>query len=171
MCDASPATIEQGYWPGAIGRCAEMHAVYYARIAGFGRSFEAQVAAGMAEFTARLEKPRNALWLAVRGERIVGTVAIDGEDLGEGVAHLRWFIVADDQRGQGLGLRLLREALSFCDREDFTETRLWTFRGLDAARRLYEAHDFVLTEERLGRQWGESVQEQRFVRRRMTGGN
>ena len=169
MDDISPATVERGYRSGAIGRCVEMHAVYYARIAGFGRPFEAQVAAGMADFTARLGKPCNGLWLAVRGERIVGTVAIDGEDLGEGVAHLRWLIVADDQRGQGLGLGLLREALAFCDGEDFTETHLWTFRGLDAARRLYEAHDFLLAEERLGPQWGESVLEQRFVRRMTEG--
>ncbi len=41
---------------------------------------------------------------------------------------------------------------------------LWTFRGLDAARRLYEANGFALVEEQPGRQWGEEVIEQRFVR-------
>jgi hypothetical protein len=40
---------------------------------------------------------------------------------------------------------------------------LWTFQGLDAARRLYEKHGFRLAEEREGSQWGERVLEQRFV--------
>ena len=54
----------------------------------------------------------------------------------------------------------------FCDRRKFAETHPWTFRGLDAARHLYEAHGFVLAEERSGKQWGKTVMEQRFVRRR-----
>ncbi|MFZ1428132.1 MAG: bifunctional helix-turn-helix transcriptional regulator/GNAT family N-acetyltransferase [Geminicoccaceae bacterium] len=156
--------IEAGYRPGAIARCVDMHARYYARTAGFGRPFEAQVAAGLAEFAARLDKSCNQLWLAVQLSRIVGTVAIDGEDLGPGRAHLRWFIVDDGMRGGGVGRRLLAEAVAFCERQHFAECHLWTFRGLDAARRLYEAHGFTLVEEHPGRQWGEEVLEQRFVR-------
>ncbi len=166
----SPASTRQidivaGYRPGAIGRCAEMHGRIYARIAGFGRPFEAKVAAGLAEFAGRLDNPRNALWLAVQAGTIVGTVAIDGEDLGPGIAHLRWFIVDDGLRGGGVGRRLLAEAVRFCDRQGFAETQLWTFRGLDAARHLYEQVGFSLAEEWLGRQWGEEVMEQRFTRK------
>ena len=40
-----------------------------------------------------------------------------------------------------------------------------TFKGLDAARHLYEAAGFKLAEESEGRQWGSVVVEQRFVRR------
>ena len=39
-----------------------------------------------------------------------------------------------------------------------------TFRGLDAARKLYEAYGFALAEEWPGRQWGKQMFEQRFVR-------
>ena len=92
-------------------------------------------------------------------------VAIDGEDLGPGVAYLRWFIVDDGIRGGGIGRKLLSAALEFCDRQGFAEVQLWTFQGLDAARHLYEALGFSLAEERLGRQWGKEVKEQRFVRR------
>jgi hypothetical protein len=59
---------------------------------------------------------------------------------------------------------LLAEAVAFCDRQGFAETQLWTFRGLDAARRLYESCGFVLAEERPGSQWGAETLEQRFVR-------
>ena len=164
--NVAPIRIETGYRPGAIGRCAEMHATYYMRTSGFGRAFEAQVASGIAEFSARLEQARNGLWLALQGERIVGTIVIDGEDLGGNIAHLRWFIVDDTIRGSGIGRRLLAEAVSFCDKTGFSDTHLWTFRGLDAARKLYEAHGFALAEEQPGSQWGTEVMEQRFVRPR-----
>lgn len=156
--------IEAGYRPGAIGRCVEMHARYYARTAGFGRSFEAVVAGGMAEFAGRLDRPCNELWCALQGDRVAGTVAIDGEDLGGGSAHLRWFIMDDEARGSGAGRRLLTEAVTFCERQGFAAIHLWTFEGLRAARHLYEAHGFALAEERPGEQWGSRVLEQRFVR-------
>ncbi|WP_367615334.1 bifunctional helix-turn-helix transcriptional regulator/GNAT family N-acetyltransferase [Teichococcus aerophilus] len=165
---AAPApasiSIDAGYRPGALGRCAEMHARYYAREAGFGASFEALVASGLAEFSARLDRPCNGLWLARRGDRIVGTVAIDGEDMGNGIAHLRWFIVDDGARGSGAGTRLLSAALRFCEAQGFDSIHLWTFQGLHTARRLYEAQGFQLVEERTGQQWGKEVMEQRFVK-------
>lgn len=37
------ATLHRGYLPGCIGRIAELHALYYARAAGFGVGFEAKV--------------------------------------------------------------------------------------------------------------------------------
>jgi DNA-binding MarR family transcriptional regulator/ribosomal protein S18 acetylase RimI-like enzyme len=158
--------IETGYRPGVIGRVAEMHGRYYAREVGFGQFFESKVAAGLAEFAGRLERPGNRLWVALQGERIVGSVAIDGEDLGGNTAHLRWFILADGLRGAGIGRRLLGGALAFCDERAFASTQLWTLRGLDAARRLYEAGGFVLAEESHGDQWGKNVVEQRFTRAR-----
>ncbi len=163
-CPAAAIEIMRGFRPGVIGRAVEMHARYYSRLAGFGHVFESRVAAGMAEFSERLERPCNGLWSAAMGDVIVGTAAIDGEDLGVGLAHLRWFIVDDGLRGNGIGRKLLAEALAFCDARGFRETHLWTFRGLNAARRLYEANGFVLVEERPGRQWGEEVIEQRFAR-------
>lgn len=156
--------VEAGYRTGALGRCAEMHARFYARTVGFGRTFEAIVAAGLAEFCGRMDRPCNQLWTAVRDGRLVGTVAIDGEDMGAGTAHLRWFIVDDEARGTGAGRRLLSAAIAFCEQQRFDSIQLWTFRGLDAARRLYEAEGFALTQERPGRQWGTDVLEQRFVR-------
>jgi len=92
-----------------------MHARYYAREAGFGASFEALVASGLAEFSGRLDRSCNRLWLALQERRIVGTVAIDGEDMGPGIAHLRWFIVDDGVRGGGAGKGLLSAALGFCE--------------------------------------------------------
>lgn len=162
--EPQPVVIEAGWRVGALARCTDMHARYYAREAGFGTEFEALVASGLAEFSGRLERPCNRFWLALRGERIIGTLAIDGEDLGDGIAHLRWFIVDDEARGSGTGRRLLTEAIAFWEARAFTEIHLWTFQGLQAARHLYETAGFRLAEERPGRQWGKEVLEQRFVR-------
>jgi GNAT superfamily N-acetyltransferase len=117
------------------------------------------------DFCDRLENSRNEIWTAVQGSEIVGSIAIDGEDMGPGVAHLRWFIMDDCLRGSGIGRKLLATALAFADANGFAETQLWTFSGLAAARHLYEAHGFTCTEERPGSQWGSEVLEQRFTRR------
>lgn len=156
--------IVAGYRPGMIGRIAEMHGSYYAREHNFGSFFEAKVAAGLAEFSGRLEKPCNQVWLAVMNGRIVGSVAIDGEDLEPGEAHLRWFILNDGCRGHGVGKKLLSEAMTFCDSEGFSAVHLWTFNKLTAARRLYESFGFTLAKEWEGDQWGSCIIEQQFTR-------
>ncbi|ELE9704089.1 MarR family transcriptional regulator [Enterobacter cloacae] len=158
--------IVQGYLPGMIGRIAEMHGSYYAREHNFGRFFEAKVASGLAEFSGRLDKPCNQIWLAVLNDRIVGSVAIDGEDLEQGEAHLRWFIIDDGCRGHGAGKKLLNEAILFCDSVGFSAVHLWTFNKLTTARRLYESFGFMLAKEWEGDQWGSLITEQQFTRRR-----
>lgn len=161
----SPAQLEisRGYRPGVIGRMVEMHADYYARHSNFGQSFESLVASDMAELMGRLHNPRNEVWVALDGERIVGSIAIDGEAEGGG-AVLRCFILDDSARGKGAGRRLLAEAMKFCDEWGFCATKLWTFQGLDAARKLYEDFGFRLEQEQEGQQWGRRVTEQCFVR-------
>ncbi|MBA5776346.1 MarR family transcriptional regulator [Stappia sp. F7233] len=158
------AQILTGFKPGLIGRIAEMHGTYYNRHYGFGPVFEAKVAAGVAEFAPRLTNSCNEIWHIESYGRIAGSLAVDGEDLGGGRAHLRWFILEDGLRGTGLGNELVKRAVAFCDACGFGETHLWTFSGLDAARRLYERHGFRLTEEYHGDQWGTRLLEQRFVR-------
>lgn len=156
--------IITGFVPGAIGRIAAMHGRYYAKNHGFGTYFEAKVASGLADFAARADNERNHIWLAVRDGDIVGSVAIDGEDLGDNQAHLRWFILDESCRGTGIGKKLLDAAVAFCDRQKFTSTQLWTFKGLDAARRLYEYYGFSLAKEWQGDQWGKRITEQQFTR-------
>lgn len=158
-------TIETGYTAGLIARSTALHVHFYSRHVGFGQVFEAVVAQGLAEFCGRLESPHNSIWVARSEGAIVGSITIDGEDLGDGVAHLRWFILGDEARGAGLGRTLLRRALNFVDERGFDETHLWTFDGLKAARHLYQTHGFMLAEERPGTQWGDEVMEQRFVRK------
>jgi GNAT superfamily N-acetyltransferase len=160
----SEIQISPGYRPSLIGRITHMHMAYYAPFAGFGQRFESVVAGGLASFCDRLHHPNNQIWLAIQDQQIVGSVAIDGEDLGNNTAHLRWFIMDDKVRGTGVGRQLLTKALLFVDLQKFEETHLWTFKGLVAARHLYETSGFNLVEENLGNQWGTDILEQRFYR-------
>ena len=153
----------EGYQPGCIGDIASLHARFYAEHWGFGVFFETKVATELAAFASALPADGKALWRHVENGRTLASLAIDG-DHETGVAHLRWFIVDDSLRGSGVGRRLMSEAMAFVDAR-FRETYLWTFKGLDAARHLYESFGFALTEESEGEQWGSRVVEQRFRRR------
>ena len=159
-----PVRIVTGYRPGVIGRCLELQARYYAEHVSFGQVFETGRANDIADFFDR-GSARSEFWSALRGETVVGTIAIDTEGIGANAAQLRWFILDDATRGAGVGRKLLHKALDFCDEAGFAETHLWTFAGLDAARHLYEASGFVLVDEETSTDWGPPVRKQHFVRR------
>ena len=144
-------------------RLVAMHAAYYSRDWGFGPFFRDKVAGDLAEFRLRLPHPDCGLWFARRGRDILGSIAIDGRAAAQDGAHLRWFIVDDVLRGAGTGARLIDHALAFCRRREFASVSLWTFAGLDAARKLYEARGFRLVEEIDAQTWGVNVREQRFL--------
>ncbi len=158
------AHIKAGYHPGLIGQITSLHARYYAEHHGFGPVFEARVAAGLADFVQRLPHPRNGIWSVQQHGTCCGSIAIDGEDLGGNAAHLRWFILDETLRGAGWGKILLKAALDHCQHHGFSAVHLWTFAGLDAARKRYEAHGFVLKESVSGTQWGTPVTEQHWVK-------
>ena len=151
-----------GYVPGGIGRVAELHAVYYSKHWGFGLFFESKVATELSEFLNRFNDAHDGFWLATVGGDIVGSIAIDGMTSDREGAHLRWFIVAPDYQGRGVGSILIRKAIEFCRNAHFNRVYLWTFAGLDPARHLYEKHGFSVCEEHQGHQWGMSVTEQMF---------
>lgn len=155
--------IKTGYHPGLLARIVGLHIDYYHALIGFDQPFESLVASGMAEFLGRLDRPMNESWSVHDAGEILGGISIDGEDLGPGIAHLRWFIMADSLQGQGMGNQLMTKAMGFCKEQGFREIHLWTFDLLPAARRLYEKHGFELVEETPGAQWGKTVTEQKFV--------
>lgn len=155
-------SIHSGYLPGAIGRIAQLHGESYASLAGFGLNFEALVARELAGFCENHDPTRDGLWLALRDGSIEGAAAVQSTGMPFGQAHLRWFIVAEALRGEGIGRMLLDHAIGFCRAAGQTSLDLWTFAGLDAARRLYEGAGFRLAHEQRGRRWGAEVTEQRF---------
>lgn len=159
------AQITTGYQAGAIGHISALFARYFSRHYDFGQYFEKKVATELAEFTDRLDHPKNQLWLVTNNQQIMGSLAIDGEHFEQdNIAHLRWFILDNSLTGQGLGKRLLESAIVFCQAQAFREIHLWTVKGLDASSHLYERYDFPIEEEFVDKQWGTQVIEQKRVK-------
>ena len=148
-----------GYFPGAIGRIAELHAWHYAESHGMGLVFEARVARDMGELLLRFDPARDFFRTVRRGRELVGSIAIDGSRTGN-EGQLRCFILAPEARGRGFGRRLLDEALGFCRERRFARVYLWTLAGLEPAGRLYREAGFKVTKEEMGDQWGRLVLEQ-----------
>jgi GNAT superfamily N-acetyltransferase len=153
----SPLTLRHDLRPGDLGAVVSLHGTIYAREYGFDPTFEAYVAGPLAAFVL---SPRGRLWLAERGGRLVGCVAIVG--LSDREAQLRWFLVDPSARGAGLGRRLLGEAVEFARQSGYVSLSLWTVSALTAAARLYRSAGFERVEEKPGRRWGVMVVEERY---------
>jgi GNAT superfamily N-acetyltransferase len=151
-----------GYTPGVIGRVSDLHAKYYSAHWNFGHFFEVKVASELSSFIANYDASKDRIWSLSADDSIEGSITIDGSSEKENIAHLRWFIISDRLRGKGAGNYLVEQAVSFCREARFKKAYLWTFEGLAPARHLYEKFGFKLVEEHAGRQWGATVNEQRF---------
>jgi GNAT superfamily N-acetyltransferase len=152
-----------GYWPGVIGKITELHGVYYYENWRFDISFEVQVGRELSEFLRDFSGGRDFFRTARAGGRFAGSIAIDGKEAGSKGARLRWFIVASEFHGLGIGRRLILEAVEFCREAGYDRTILWTFKGLDRARALYESAGFRIAAEHDIRQWGNSITEQMYA--------
>jgi GNAT superfamily N-acetyltransferase len=153
-----------GPLPGDIGAIVALHGDFYARNWGFPSAFEAKVAHEFGAFAIAHDADLDLILVARDADGPVGSIVIDHTVTGEGGAHLRWFILAERAQGRGLGRQLLSRALAFCDGRGYDPVWLTTFRGLDAARRLYEGAGFRLVAESTVDQWQGGVTEQRFER-------
>ena len=99
------------------------HFVEAARERGFDATFEAYVAAPLAEFVKRGSE-RERVWLAEQDGRLVGSIAIVAASAA--LAQLRWFLLDPSVRGQGLGRRLMEEAIGFARHAGYAGVTLWT---------------------------------------------
>jgi GNAT superfamily N-acetyltransferase len=151
-----------GYIPGVVGKITEAHGTYYYEHWGFDVTFETQVGRELSEFLINFHDRRDGFWVAWVSGAFAGSVAIDGSDAQGQGARLRWFIVAPQLQGRGIGRALLKNSIEFCRKAGHSRVILWTFEGLDAARCLYEEAGFRLAEEREVRQWGQNIREQMF---------
>jgi GNAT superfamily N-acetyltransferase len=77
-------------------------------------------------------------------------------------AQLRWLLLVPEVRGQGIGRRLVKEALDFCKDAGYSSVFLWTVNTLPVAANLYQSVGFRKTEELTHELWGRTVTEVKY---------
>ena len=146
--------------PGDIGWVVERHGVLYERSHGWDGRFEAMCAEIGARFLRNYDPRSERSWVAeIDGER-VGAIFLVRRS--KHVGQLRFLFVEPTARGLGLGARLVSECVGQARHFGYRRMTLFTVRGLDAARRLYEAEGFELAREKPGEGWAEGSIEQQW---------
>jgi GNAT superfamily N-acetyltransferase len=156
--------LRRGWIKGALGWVIAEHGRYYETYWKLGAVFEAKVAGEIGEWMARYDPARDLLLLAGDDNGILGAIILDGSGPNRpaNCARIRFFIMTDRARGRGVGRLLMQGIMDFAQEAGFNRIFLTTFRGLDAARRLYEDFGFQMTDEHLDTTWGTPLWEQRF---------
>ncbi|MDP3524627.1 MAG: bifunctional helix-turn-helix transcriptional regulator/GNAT family N-acetyltransferase [Hoeflea sp.] len=142
---ATPEILLREPKPGDLGTVVARQAELYAREYGWDQTFEGLVASIVADFIRDFDPELEIARIAEREGEVVGSVFVVKAE--PGTAKLRLLYVDARVRGQGLGKRLVHEAISFARSKGYRELVLWTNAGLDAARAIYVAAGFQLVSE------------------------
>ncbi|MBL8770133.1 MAG: MarR family transcriptional regulator [Phenylobacterium sp.] len=139
-----PPIVLRPHRIGDMGWVTERHAVLYGREYGWGAGIEAVTARICADFLEHLDPARERCWIADRAGERLGCVFLVKED--ETTARLRLLLLEPAARGERLGRRLVDECVAFARAAGYREIVLWTHQVLTAARAIYAAVGFEITE-------------------------
>jgi DNA-binding MarR family transcriptional regulator/GNAT superfamily N-acetyltransferase len=131
--------------PGDMGWVIARHGALYAEEQGWSTELEALAAELCATFIRNADPAGETCWIAERDGENVGSVFVFRQS--PTVAKLRMLLVEPKARGFGIGARLVDEALHFARGAGYRKMTLWTNKGLDVARHIYERAGFVLVDE------------------------
>ena len=145
---------------GDIGSLIRLHGLLYSKEYGYDRTFEAYVAAGVADFVLKFDHRRDRLWLVEKDGELIASITIVGRSRSS--AQLRWYLVHPDFRGRGLGRKLMSSAVRFCRTRGYRRIFLWTTSELEAAAHIYQSFDFQRTGHKTHDIWGRKQTEQRY---------
>jgi len=130
---------------GDFGWAIERHGVIYATEFGWGTRFEGLVAELFGRFATHHKPQRERCWIAELDGKRVGCVFVVQRD--SDLAQLRCLLVEPAARGHGVGRRLVEECIRFARSAGYRRMMLWTNKGLDSARKIYESVGFELVDE------------------------
>jgi DNA-binding MarR family transcriptional regulator/GNAT superfamily N-acetyltransferase len=140
-----PVVLRQ-HRPGDMGWITERHALVYGGEYGWGSAIEAVTARICADFLEHYDPARERCWVAERDGARLGSVFLIKEPDVPGVARLRLLLLVPEARGLGLGRQLVEACVAFAREAGYREIVLWTHQVLTAARKIYAATGFQITE-------------------------
>jgi len=146
--------------PGDLGQVAALHGKVYSEEHDFGIGFEAYVMESLLEFYRVYNPKKDRVWVVESDGRMVGFVLIMHRPGNR--AQLRYFILAKEFRGMGVGSRLMNEWMRFYTDSNYDAAYLYTTSGLDAAVNLYAKMGFRKISEMKSRNFGVRLLEQYY---------
>lgn len=88
----------------------------------------------------------SAFWFAKIGDRVIGMIGV--QQTGEGAAEVRRLRVQDQYRRRGVGTLLMKQALSFCQRQGYLKVILDVRIERGPAISMFEKFGFLLARTR-----------------------
>ncbi len=145
---------------GDLGFVVYRHGKLYSEENGYGISFEAYVAGGLAEFYKSYDPEKDRVWVCEDGDQIIGFLLAMHRD--QTTAQFRYFYLEPEYRGLGLGNKLMQLFMDFLKEKNYQFVYLWTTNEQMAATKLYQRYGFELAEEKDSNAFGKPLIEQRF---------
>jgi GNAT superfamily N-acetyltransferase len=141
---------------GDLGWVVQSHAETYSAEYGWAPQYEVLIAQIVAAYATDHDDEREAAWIAeVDGERVGSIFCVRGPD--ETTAQLRLLLVTPAARGLKLGGELVDTCLAFARAVGYKRMVLWTNDPLVAARHIYLARGFRLTNSERHELWGDAL--------------
>ncbi|MER9631694.1 MULTISPECIES: helix-turn-helix domain-containing GNAT family N-acetyltransferase [unclassified Mesorhizobium] len=140
---------------GDIGWIIHRQGLLYAQEYSWDETYEALVAEILGAFVKSFDPKWERSWIAEREGEVVGSVFVVRQS--DAVAKLRLLYVEPSARGLGIGKRLVEECVGFCRARGYRTLTLWTNDVLAAARHIYEAAGFKLSNEERHHSFGKDL--------------
>jgi ribosomal protein S18 acetylase RimI-like enzyme len=154
--------IRSGLQPGDIGDITRMHGEVYAREHGLDATFEASVALTLGGLVDQgWPREREGIWVAETGGRRVGSVVLYSR--GERLGRLGMLVLRPEQRGAGLGRRLVARCVDSARSAGYEQVELITFSELRTAAHLYREAGFRRVSAGRERRWGRELVMERYL--------
>ncbi len=138
--------------PGDLGWILHQHGVRYAAEQSYDFSFEKEIAESIVVFIEQYKRGVSRIWVAESAAGIIGTIALHAQGTDE--AEIRWIMVLPEYQGQGIGSRLLAEAIDFGRRRQVKLIHCCNVAVNSPGIPLYERFGFTFVSEAPVLKWG-----------------
>lgn len=157
---ATSVTVRRELRPGDAAGIADLHDRVYRAEYGLDGHFRASVARGIERALADGWPGRSgSVWLVDGDDQLRGSL---GLTVDAAVGRVRWFVLAPELRGRGLGRSLIAELVAEARAAGARRLELETFSALRAAAQIYRGVGFRVVRESVTDQWGPEINYQRY---------